>query len=287
MENLAAVNPVMLIVIMLENYMNKYQLISSKIFLFCLFLLLLNDFILKQLFPGLITGKLSDFAGLFVFILFWTWLFPKIKIHIYIFTVLFFIWWKSYFSQTFIDFWNEYIFFQIHRTIDYSDLVALLIIPFAHFYQVKKTKQNVVYNIQHRFLIVLLSCVSIFSFLATTLKRSFQYDQDPKFEYTYKLDSTPEKIITLINENINRNKYSIDHAHSDARIYSIKFASESEYKSFLESTFRLISYEDSTSLVLLNISSFDKVEDGADEKVFLKVFEKDVIEKLKYLLENK
>jgi hypothetical protein len=46
-------------------------------FIIALAVLLLNDFMLKQVYPGFVTGKLSDFAGIFVFAVFWSSLLPR------------------------------------------------------------------------------------------------------------------------------------------------------------------------------------------------------------------
>jgi hypothetical protein len=55
----------------------QLHLLVSPGFLGCLFVLLFNDFVLKQQIHNGLTGKLSDFAGLFVFPLFLTALFPN------------------------------------------------------------------------------------------------------------------------------------------------------------------------------------------------------------------
>jgi hypothetical protein len=46
------------------------SLLAQPLPLACVALLVLNDHLLKHVFPGLVTGKLSDFAGLFFFPLF-------------------------------------------------------------------------------------------------------------------------------------------------------------------------------------------------------------------------
>jgi hypothetical protein len=109
----------------------QLQLIQSKAFIYALVLVLLNDFILKYSFPCWLTGKLSDFAGLFVFAVFWMAFFPKRKNMIVGATAILFTWWKSPLSQSLIEFWNRVMFYSIDRVIDYSDLMALLVLPLA------------------------------------------------------------------------------------------------------------------------------------------------------------
>ena len=49
----------------------RSDILISPGFVISLFLLLINDFYLKPELDSSFTGKLSDFAGLFVFTLFW------------------------------------------------------------------------------------------------------------------------------------------------------------------------------------------------------------------------
>ena len=101
------------------------DLLLQPAFLLGLALLLLNDFVLKTAWSNAFTGKLSDFAGLFIFPLFWVAIFPKNKNFIFALTALGFIWWKSPLSQGFIDFWNSNAPYAIGRVVDYLDLLAL------------------------------------------------------------------------------------------------------------------------------------------------------------------
>src|SRR5687768_8712248 len=95
------------------------HILASPAFLISLVLLLLNDFVFKPQFHNGVTGKLSDFAGLFAFSLFWTAFFPRRKTFICLSTALLFVFWKSTYSQSAIDGWNSLPFFDIARTVDY------------------------------------------------------------------------------------------------------------------------------------------------------------------------
>ncbi len=86
----------------------------------------------------MVTGKLSDFSGLFIFPLFLYALIGKRKILIYVATGLLFLIWKSPFSSEFINYWNFHIPLQIGRVVDYSDLVALLVLPLSYYFKPKK-----------------------------------------------------------------------------------------------------------------------------------------------------
>lgn len=113
---------------------SKTTLLLSPFFLVGLFLLLLNDFYLKEEFHNFLTGKLSDFAGLFVFPFFFAAFFNKKSKAIYLLTFVGFIFWKSPFANYFIETFNSLMFFNINRIIDYTDLIALLILPLSYLY---------------------------------------------------------------------------------------------------------------------------------------------------------
>src|SRR4051812_6739256 len=111
---------------------NRFQLLISPIYLGAVGLLLLNDFALKHARPGWFTGKLSDFAGLFAFTVFVLVLWPRTWTPILV--AVAFAFWKSPFSDSAILAWNSLTGFKVGRTIDYSDLVALISVPLAWMY---------------------------------------------------------------------------------------------------------------------------------------------------------
>lgn len=111
--------------------MKNRHLLTSYWFLAGLFLLLVNDLVLKAHFGNWLTGKLSDFAGLFIFPLFFTAIFPKQKRTIFALTAILFALWKSALSQPFIDAWNANGWLTIGRVVDPSDLLGLLALPLA------------------------------------------------------------------------------------------------------------------------------------------------------------
>ncbi len=107
------------------------MLLLHPLFLISLILLLLNDFYLKHEFHNALTGKLSDVTGLFALAVFLFAFFPAYKKQL-IFCVLFFCWWKSPLSGFFIHFANDQLSLPLHRVVDYTDLFALLILPFTY-----------------------------------------------------------------------------------------------------------------------------------------------------------
>ncbi len=98
-------------------------------FLLGLVVLLLNDAWGKAAFPGLLTGKLSDFAGVAVVSLLLAAAFPRRRGLVYLAVVSAFTWWKSPWSQAAIEAFNAWGLMQIGRTVDLTDLIAFAVLP--------------------------------------------------------------------------------------------------------------------------------------------------------------
>ncbi|TSJ46378.1 hypothetical protein [Fluviicola chungangensis] len=140
----------------------KQSKVASVGFLIGLFLLLLNDFYLKETYGNWLTGKLSDFAGLFIFPIF-LGLFNAKRIQLnYIFSTVFFVFWKSDLSTDFLLLTNQLFHTEFSRVVDYSDLIALSILPLSYWYSAKAKNRN------FQFLKPVIVCVSVFSFYATS-----------------------------------------------------------------------------------------------------------------------
>lgn len=196
---------------------DKLKSISNIPFLVCLATLLLNDFYFKSEYHNWLTGKLSDFCGLFVFVSFWASLFPRRKQLIYVLSALLFIIWKSPYSQIFIDIFSKN-FYSIHRVVDLTDLIALLVLPIAFFYSPQHLIKSKLYRIP-------LSLLTIFALCATSIPRPSQKLEQPQYllfksglvrfesgkypsEYTiYELDSV---LIIGISEIIIDRRASMD-----------------------------------------------------------------------------
>lgn len=139
------------------------KILTSPWFIVGLLLLLLNDFLFKKLYGNWITGKLSDFAGMLIFPLFWTALFSKHKKEIFLLSALLFIYWKSPYSQFFITRWNDLGFLRIGRTVDYTDLFALLVLPIGYILE-SRTR----YPPRIRLSPIIPLLISVFAFMATS-----------------------------------------------------------------------------------------------------------------------
>jgi hypothetical protein len=177
------------------------SILLSTGFLIGLFLLLLNDFYLKYTFGNWFTGKLSDVAGLFIFPLFIIALFPRIGKKAFWGTALFFIWWKSPWSQSVIEGWNSLNLFQLNRVVDYSDLLALAILPFAYSYNSNyKTSFKVVQLARP-----LVFATALFSFCSTSMMRegdmNIDFAEDSLvYEFPYAKDSLYHRLHLVISD---------------------------------------------------------------------------------------
>lgn len=103
-------------------------LLTSLPFVASLFLLLLNDWLLKPAVGNWFTGKLSDFAGLFAFALFWTALLPRRRPLVFAAVATAFMLWKSPLSAPALDAWNALAIWPLTRVVDYSDWLALTVL---------------------------------------------------------------------------------------------------------------------------------------------------------------
>jgi hypothetical protein len=157
----------------------RSDLLTSPGFLISLSLLLLNDFLIKAAFNNLFTGKLSDFAGLFAFALFWIAVFPKFGKSACLCVALSFAFWKTSYSQPVINLWNGLGAMRFSRTVDLTDLIALSVIPFAYLYSIRKFT---IQRKQPRGVLVSLALISVFAFTATSFRTKYE-DYNNKYYF--------------------------------------------------------------------------------------------------------
>jgi hypothetical protein len=167
------------------------NLFRTNYFILSLVILLLNDFYLKYQFSNFITGKLSDFACLFIFPYFISVFFSKRTKEIYTFTFLFFIFWKLEISEQFIKFISQITDFAFYRTVDLTDLIALSIIPISYHYFHKKNEEQKENKNNNFALNSLIGVITLYSFLADTnprqdLKVKFKSEKEFKLQLNNK-----------------------------------------------------------------------------------------------------
>ena len=176
----------------------QFQYILNPVFVISLVLLILNDFIFKSQFDNWFTGKLSDFAGIAVFVLFFS-VFFKNKKAVFIISAVLFILWKSEYSQAFIDFWNQLPVLKIDRVVDYSDLFCLLILfPLYSYEPVKKAFSS---NTIKKSMAYPIIALTIFSITATSRMKGFLAPSHIYVNETVKLKLTKENFFNKLTSN--------------------------------------------------------------------------------------
>ncbi len=150
--------------------------LADPIFLAMLGTLLLNDFVLKSAVPGWVTGKISDFAGLFAFAFFAGVLLHRHAFGVHAAVALFFTLWKLPVSSGFIDAWNASAPFQVARVVDPSDLLALFVLPFSYVRLRRGSRFSVPVILR-----AAIALLSVFAFAATSYHGYEEFNE--KFTY--------------------------------------------------------------------------------------------------------
>jgi hypothetical protein len=268
----------------------KFKKLTHLGFVTALLLLLCNDFYWKTAFHNAFTGKLSDFAGLFAFPYFLSVVWGKPKKVVYVLTALGFIFWKSSFSGGFIEIWNAY-FIEIQRVVDYSDLIALMILPVSYQYLL----QNQTYQIRlHPTLFIVLSC---FAFGATSIVHRVKIPNQ-NIDKTYSFDCSKEELRNRILKmyaynkpviglmfkkyritNVDINKKYFDRVASEN--YPVYATIEAEIRNPTQDTIRIrMSRNTYTSIKSTFILSGDNMKSSLHLTVIdLELFPKDVYDK--------
>ncbi|WP_158269313.1 hypothetical protein [Saccharospirillum sp. MSK14-1] len=137
--------------------------VVNPVYLFCLSVLLVNDFYLKTAWGNAFTGKLSDVTGLVVFSGFLAFFFGFGRTLILIIAAAFLIW-KSELSEPFIQWFNQLSPLTIDRVVDFSDGFALFVLPLYRHYSLRYST----WNQKQRWLPVVLP-LAVFSIAATSV----------------------------------------------------------------------------------------------------------------------
>lgn len=145
--------------------MNKQNHLFKTFFIISVVLLIWNDWYLKNEYHNYLTGKISDFVGLFAFPYFISCFIPRKAINVYMISGILFMFWKSELSQPLINLINI-TGIGIGRVVDYSDFMALIVLPISYAYWKQDIVTNVNYKKGFKTIIIGVSC---FGFIATTL----------------------------------------------------------------------------------------------------------------------
>ena len=229
----------------------------------CLFL---NDRLWKYEYGNLLTGKLSDFIGLFTFPLFLAILVPNIKQLISISIGVLFIFWKSPLSSQLIEKWNSYQIFELTRVIDKTDFIALLMIPLVHTlimnYQITRVRTFLKESIPKVILVPAL-LLTTFIFCSTSVPEPAYPKGDILIEETYQLkNKTESQILNYFeNQNLTINEDSIVYLRNNRtrnhKYYQIeKFIANTErgLDTLYKINFRIYENTDQSTVSIINLT---------------------------------
>lgn len=180
----------------------KASLLLHPAFIISLFTLLLNDFYWKYEYHNWLTGKLSDFAGLIVLPVFLIAFLPYSRKAIVLFSALLFIWWKTPLSEFLIHFFNQQCSLPVRRVVDYTDLFALVALPFAN------TLRPVYYNIDKAMHVCFRSGLALLAFISlcstsVAYREAMGYgtrENEVGFYETFKSEKTEDQLVQTLKD---------------------------------------------------------------------------------------
>lgn len=180
-----------------QNQMARNSvLIFNWVFITGVIILALNDQYLKWTFGNWATGKISDFAGLLIFPMFLQFLFPRTVRVSVILTGILFVFWKLPVSDDLINSYNKIAIIPITRVVDYSDFVALAVLPLA-WYLIGRIDRYRISHISPAFAACLIAAPAAVVFMATSPPVSFymQPGGDIHIGKSYRLKVTEEEAL--------------------------------------------------------------------------------------------
>jgi len=184
----------------------RAELLLNAIFLSALVTLIVNDHYWKAIYGNVLTGKLSDFVGLILLPLCLAYLFPRLRERAVLASALFFLFWKTPLATPFIEWYNLIAPIPISRVVDYTDYVALLILPLP-WWMISAPEQfeRWVLNLQPARWTWVFLVVTSGSFVATSPPYWYRLSADAPgnvrfYEAPYKVKKSPAEILERLNE---------------------------------------------------------------------------------------
>jgi hypothetical protein len=155
--------------------LNRSAYLLNPYFISGLLLLIVNDHFLKWEYHNWWTGKLSDFAGVFILPFFLAFLFNgKARLTVVI-TGLFFLFWKAPLSQILIESYNDFAIIPISRVVDYSDYLAFAMLPLSYVLLSKEIRMIKCIN---RWMVYPFLGISCIAFMATSPPIKYYYQMN-------------------------------------------------------------------------------------------------------------
>lgn len=118
-------------------------------------------------------------------------------------TGLFFIFWKSPYSESFIDLYNQIALIPVTRVVDYTDLIALSTLPISYWIIKKINKLEFLKITFVKIHPVLILLPTMFVFMATSPPPTYYYSRTTGnihflFDRAFKVDKNKEEIFEIL-----------------------------------------------------------------------------------------
>ena len=205
------------------------NLLTAPLFLAGLLLLLANDFLLKFVFHNALTGKLSDFAGLFVFPFFWAVLAPRRRLAVYLLTAAGFVFWKSSSSEPLIDLWNSLGLFGVRRAVDPTDLFALVVLPLSSGYLRRQQRLSTASQpppALRRFAHCALILLSLFAFTATQRAGDHMIAEEREYEFRLTRDQLLRHLRNDIGLDVSHHRFDGEFVKQSEKAFGRQWSEE-------------------------------------------------------------
>ncbi len=285
---------------MMSGNTTRRDLILNPYFIAGLALLLINDFYLKAAFGNLVTGKLSDFAGLLIFPMFLAAIWPRAGKYASLITAVGFIFWKTPAADPVIGFINSLNLLQVARVVDYSDYVALPVLLLSHYLITRRDVRAIDPGKLAFIPKVSLLVASFFAFCATSTMRIVPISQAEDLpgtvaiNKTYRIKLPPDSVINRIKAlgyNCDLHHDTVWHNSNPGRVWEYYQTDEivrtelptSKSDTIINVKYRFLEVKPGkTDIVILNVTLHrkDPIQDWKLLKHMSKVYEEVLEQKL-------
>lgn len=221
-------------------------LLQSRLFLLGLGVLVVNDHYFKLAYPNWFTGKVSDFAGLFILPVFLSAVSGRsVALNCFLSALVFTVW-KSPLVEPLITAGNA-MGLPFHRTIDFTDLIALVMLPLSYRYI---TTIPAIKPISKKLTINTLALISFIGLTSTSMAPDF----GAEMKKSYRIKRTrPE----LLNE-IEKLNCELEAEVSDAgdTVYVLRNLVVQGDSIIRTARFRIKEKKNGSTLTLLYVKTF-------------------------------
>ena len=156
--------------------------------------------------------------------------------------------------------WNAFTILPIDRTVDYTDLLALIVLPFSFGYSL-----HPVTGAKRKITLYAIGVVSIFAFAATSYSSKTQFDN--RYSFAMSKKELLERMQKLSTDNVHDSFWTADE-------FEINFDSCTRLASIL------VGEKENQTVVTLKETNY-RCSRPPEKQVLREYFEKEFIDKLK------